>query len=323
MVKQKWVDDKPIINILIRTSGRPNYFKNCIQSIYDQTYRNWNIIVGVDDLNSKKYVQPEKCTLVEYDYTQYNFLVKPVGDEYGKEFIFNLYINDLYNYVKPGYILILDDDDVLYGPNSLKKMTSGIYDNQTLVFWRVKFTNRLVPSDNNFGGPPVLRDIDSCGFLFPSSYKIKWEPYKRGDYRVSRDLYKLVPNKLYINEILTKIQRSDGGGNGRRDDLVVDMASKTITLKKDGELSEKNIRTDRKKVVKNNIVINNLTGKTDRPKKTSVEVDNKSDVAKYREIKQDEIKNKNSIKNTSKKFQKILPNRRLNLPIINLGKKSK
>ena len=48
---------------------------------------------------------------------------------------------------------------------------------------------------------------------------IPWEPYKRGDYRVASQLYKTIPNKVFINKILTKLQRLDDGGFGKRDDL--------------------------------------------------------------------------------------------------------
>ena len=43
LVRQKWVEDKPLFNILIRTSGRPNYFNDCVKSIYNQSYKNWQI----------------------------------------------------------------------------------------------------------------------------------------------------------------------------------------------------------------------------------------------------------------------------------------
>jgi hypothetical protein len=69
LIKEKWVDNKPMINILVRTSGRPKYFEGCIESIYNQTYKNWNIIVGVDDSESQKYVQPTKSRMIKYNYS--------------------------------------------------------------------------------------------------------------------------------------------------------------------------------------------------------------------------------------------------------------
>jgi glycosyltransferase involved in cell wall biosynthesis len=218
LVTEKWVQKKPLINILIRTSGRPNYFKECINSIYSQTYKNWNVIVGVDEKVSKNYTQPEKCLMVEYDYSNYVYPEKPKNDEYGVGFKYNLYLNNLQKMVNDGYIIYLDDDDKLWDVNSLKRLVNVIKNENDLIFWRVKFPNRLVPSDNNFNKPPVLKDISGIGFAFHNKYKIDWEPFKRGDYRVAKTLYAKIPNKIYLNEILTGLQRTIEDGFGRRDD---------------------------------------------------------------------------------------------------------
>ena len=127
-------------------------------------------------------------------------------------------MNDLQDEVKDGYILYLDDDDILSSSNSLSTIAKYIKNENSFLMWRVKFPDRLVPSDNNFGKAPVVRDIDTIGFLFHNKYKQKWEPYKRGDYRVAIKLYNLIPNKIFINQILTELQRSYEGGNGNKDD---------------------------------------------------------------------------------------------------------
>lgn len=224
LVTEKWVEEKPLINILIRTSNRPNFFKNCVDSIYKQTYKNWKIIVGVDDSKSIGYVEPEKCKIVKYNYENYVYPKKPNNPKYGVEFKYNLYVNELYHYVKNGYCLILDDDNILSKNNSLEIMTSQLENQETLVFWKVGFYNREVPSNNNFGLPPKLLDIDSAGFLFPITKKVDWEPFKRGDFRVAEKLYSIIPNKKYINDVLTKTQRNNEGGNGKRDDLNFDLS---------------------------------------------------------------------------------------------------
>lgn len=218
IVEDKWVQKKPMINILIRTSGRPNYFKGCIQSIYEQTFKNWNIIVGIDNKESESYVQPEKCKLVYYDFSKYILPTKPNNSEYGVPFIYNLYINELYKYVKNGYCLILDDDNKLSGKDSLEIISNNIKTDDDLLFWRVKFHNRTVPNNDNFGRPPVLLDIDSAGFLFPVSKKVDWEPFKRGDYRTAKTLYNKVKNKIYIDSVLIQTQRKNEAGWGLRDD---------------------------------------------------------------------------------------------------------
>lgn len=235
LVDEKWVKKNPLINILIRTSERPNFFKNCINSIYQQSYKNWNIIVGSDNKNDKYYIQPEKCRLVEYDYTNYIYPKRPNNEAYGVNFKYNLYFNDLHNEVKFGYILYLDDDDALYATDSLERLTDIIKNDDLLVFWRVKFPNRLVPSDVNFFGPPKMKDVSGIGFTFPNNFKPKWEPFKRGDFRIANELYNKIENKIFLNEIITKIQRTVEDGFGRRDDILLHDLSIIIPTYKNTE----------------------------------------------------------------------------------------
>lgn len=218
LVKQKWVDDKPLVNILIRTSHRVNYFTDCVDSIYKQSYKNWNIIVGTDNEESYQYAKTVKGKTIKYNYSSLNVTPIRNNENYGNPFIYNLYMNDLQNEVKCGYILYLDDDDMLSSSNSLLTIVNHIKDENSFLMWRVKFPNRLVPSDVNFGKSPVVRDIDTVGFLFHHKYKQTWEPYKRGDYRVAKKLFNLIPNKIFINQTLTELQRVFEGGNGKRDD---------------------------------------------------------------------------------------------------------
>jgi glycosyltransferase involved in cell wall biosynthesis len=219
LVKEKWVLKKPLINILIRTSGRPNYFKECVDSIYNQKYKNWNILIGVDDPNTLKYTQPAKGRDIIYNYDNISIPKPPNSIDYGVSFKYNQYLNDLQNEVKDGYIIYLDDDDKLHDSNSLYKLVNVIKSDDDFVIWRVKFPNRLVPSDTNFGNPPVLKDISGIGFSFHVKNKEVWEPYKRGDYRVAKKLYEKIPNTVYLNEVITQLQRETEDGMGRKDDI--------------------------------------------------------------------------------------------------------
>ena len=219
LVRQKWVLKKPLINILVRTSGRPNYFKNCMNSIYEQTYKNWNIVIGIDDKESLKYTQSAKGKDVFYDYSKLIIPPSPNNENYGIGFKYNLYLNDLQNQVNDGYIIYLDDDDRLGDKNSLRTLVNKISGDDDFVIWRVGFPNRLVPSDENFGKRPKVRDISGIGFSFNVKHKVLWEPYKRGDFRVANELYDKIPNKIFIDDVITKLQRETEDGFGKKDDL--------------------------------------------------------------------------------------------------------
>jgi hypothetical protein len=218
LVKLKWVDDKPLFNILIRTSGRPNYFKDCLESIYKQKYKNWNLIIGIDDKESEKYTQSAKGRTIFYDYSSVKNEKKTKSEEYGIFFKYNLYLNDLQKQVTKGYIIYLDDDDALNDENSLYDLSNEIQNEDQFIMWRVKFPNRLVPSNENFGKNPVMKDVSGIGFAFHNKYKIDWEPYKRGDYRIAKKLHEVIPKKTYLNKVITKLQREIEDGFGRKDD---------------------------------------------------------------------------------------------------------
>lgn len=93
-VRAKWIDNKPLINVIIRTADRPNYFHDCIVSVLDQTYTNFNIIVAVANEKSREYVVGHNCTIVEM-----------YEDVYDEEYLFSL--------ASTGYILELNDTDRL------------------------------------------------------------------------------------------------------------------------------------------------------------------------------------------------------------------
>ncbi len=220
-VKSIYLDEQPVINILIRTSGRPNYFNQCISSIYSQTYQNYNIIVGCDDDQSMEYVQPHRCKVVRYEQSK-EYFEKKHNSEYGYGRIarYNLYMNDLHKEVKEGFILYLDDDNVLFNENSLSEIAKNIKSEDDLLLFRIQFPEgRTIPSDENFKKPPVLCDFDTAGFCFHHKYAVDWEPYKMGDWRVGTKLWGVIPNKIFINKKLTKINRKTANGFGRRDDL--------------------------------------------------------------------------------------------------------
>ncbi|GMN90430.1 hypothetical protein [Francisella sciaenopsi] len=96
IVKMKWMDCKPLINIIITTKGSPDRFHDCMSSIYNQSYKNINIIIGIGDELSRRYVQGHSCTIVELYDTKYD------NNQY-----------ELIDYASAGYIIHVDDSSVL------------------------------------------------------------------------------------------------------------------------------------------------------------------------------------------------------------------
>ena len=211
-VKTQWVDKEPIVNILIRTSNRPNYFDNCIKSILEQTYKNVNIFCSID--NKDKYtikypvypVNVKKVTEIKD---------KAMSEYYGVKFPSNLYLNNLQEKVKEGLIMYLDDDDILTDSNSLKTIVDEYKKGNELIFWKIESNGRIIPSVKNWGKAPVSCDISGIGLAFDSKHKkhAMWEAYKRGDFRIATKLYNKIDKIKFIDEILTKTQNGNNSGN--------------------------------------------------------------------------------------------------------------
>lgn len=210
------------INVLTRTSGRPNYFKKCCYSIDRQTYKNVNHIVCTDDVDSLKYIadcgrEPIYVGPIDKDCRMLN---KVMSSPY------NLYLNIMYNYVKEGIVLFLDDDDEFSMSKSLELVASFFDDqidpSENLLFWQVRFEKgKIIPSSfaSRFLYPT---NVSGIGFAFHSKYLFaaQWDAFKESDFRVAHKLSLVVPNKKELSLVLTQTQRRNAmGGLGNRDDI--------------------------------------------------------------------------------------------------------
>jgi hypothetical protein len=122
-----WLMQAPLINILIRTHQRPTLFQRCLASVQSQNYPNIRVIVSTDcECN---YV-PDWCERIK---------VMPHPElEYG----YDLYVNDLKAQVTDGWMLILDDDEVL-SPNCLSKLTL----NSCAIIVQLDYMGNILPID--------------------------------------------------------------------------------------------------------------------------------------------------------------------------------
>ena len=108
-----------IINILTRTSNRPFYFAECRNSIVNQSYKNIRHIVSVDDETSYKYVKENG--LLDRDIIQ---IERPHRISLN-HMPYNLYMNYLLQEVHQGWIMFLDDDDILFDTNSILTLVNN------------------------------------------------------------------------------------------------------------------------------------------------------------------------------------------------------
>ena len=198
-------------NILIRTSGRQNYFKNNIRSI-KRFYPNAKLHITIDDINDLEYV---KSYVDGLDYEYYLINKKTVNRIAEKKklnrryFLYNYY----FNVVKPflnGWCQYLDDDDEMNITPEFNKE-----DTNTIHLFRGKLDFKIVPTDENYGKKPVLNDISTLCIIVHSSRVVDWVPNRGGDYDFITELYQQ-NNVQWHPEVLSKVQTS--GNFGRRND---------------------------------------------------------------------------------------------------------
>lgn len=224
--KEIYFDNSKItFNILVRTSGRPNYFKNCLNSIRSQIYKNYRIIVSVDDDETYNYVSKHNIQHIVRNVRKDIPNPRPVmfDETIGRRrqlAPYNLYFSKMKAHCDPaGYVIFLDDDDMFMDSKSLYNIYKEIRTENDLIFWKVQFPNRLVPSDDVWGQRPQCCNMASCGFSFHFRNWIDWDGWTMGDYKLASTLYERVKSKVYINRVLTTLQRKEANGLGRRDDL--------------------------------------------------------------------------------------------------------
>lgn len=196
----------PLINILTRTSNRPNGFKMNVECVKNQTYKNINHIVCTDDENSIKYI-------TELGYKDFIFIDKEemvindnsINPNTGVFSPHNLYLNKMMEYVKTGWIIYLDDDDRFTELDVVEKIVNIInkYDEDHLIYWRMVYSDgKFLPIDMSDNKEPVINNIGGSCLTFNAKYKnfAVWDSWKCSDFRVIQQLHKHIPNKVWVPE---------------------------------------------------------------------------------------------------------------------------
>lgn len=125
--------NKPLINILIRTSNRPTSFAKCLASIVAQDYEPIRIIVGYDNEAALRYIPKGLETVF-------------VSADRDLPFFYDCYLVDLMAQVVDGYIIAIDDDDKIIDDNVLSRLP--LTGNGLIV--QLQRGNNIVPQNLNF-----------------------------------------------------------------------------------------------------------------------------------------------------------------------------
>lgn len=190
------------INILIRTSNRPKYFEKCIKSVLEQNYSNYHIYICYDKEESLEY-------LIHYkNHSQITYF--PVNIESEEKYKFNLYLNILMDCVNDGWIMYLDDDDMICHNNVFTIINDNLNDRDNVYIWKFLRPDKIIyPNDlNNI----KLGEISGVAICFHCQHKTnaRWSDQQYGDYRL---INKLELRRKFINFICTRTINENIIGN--------------------------------------------------------------------------------------------------------------
>lgn len=214
---------EPLINIITRTSNRPNSFKRNVESIKNQTYKNYRHIVCTDDDNSIQYIKDmgyddyyfvNRKSLIEND--------KCVNPKTGPYSPHNLYFNEIHKHIDNGWVIYIDDDDAFVSSDSLEKVVKFINesDDDTFIIWQMIYSNmNVLPIDVSNSNPPKIGGIGGSCFTFHSKYipYATWDSWKCSDFRVIERLYNTIPRYIFKREPIIFVPIA---GMGLKKDIV-------------------------------------------------------------------------------------------------------
>lgn len=186
-----------MFSLLIRhKQSRVEEMRRCLKSVYEQTYKNYEIIVSKESQGSDGNGAMQ---INDYTYELY------VPIEH-----YNLHCNHLKDWVQKGWFVYVDDDDALAGPNVLQDLSNIIVNNYP---WKGAYIGRFLR--NGRPKPPMSmmrQGIIQKGFVgggccvLHHSFKdvADWQGVQAGDYYWLKELQdKGVPMK-FIDLILQK-----------------------------------------------------------------------------------------------------------------------
>ena len=189
------------LNVITRTSGRPNFFKFCKESIDSQLYPDINHIVIIDEKNDNSYVHnyPNISTIITIPDGKYTTVDPTTGNFIGMD----AYLNDaLENLPQDELFCIMDDDDFYVSPSSLTEAVNALEDGD-LVFFRVKASTRTVPSSETF--TKIDKTIPS-EILNGEELSIKIEDLKESIAKTRTQLKEIINENTQREQHNTRIQ---------------------------------------------------------------------------------------------------------------------
>jgi glycosyltransferase involved in cell wall biosynthesis len=211
------------INVITRTSNRPNGFDRNYHSIKSQTYKNINHIVIYDNPDDYTNYVSKYDGITVYGVDRQKLIDNYKGPIfYNKMFwpsYHNLYFNPVLQTIDEGWVIFLDDDDFFTDETTVEKIVNNLQDEDTMYIWKmIVGSMTVIPRQDAYTTKKFsLGNIGGSCFTVHSKWakKCEWDGFKCGDFRYIQSLDKIVPNKEWIDEIFIVVPQS---GFGKRVD---------------------------------------------------------------------------------------------------------
>ncbi|WP_434304827.1 glycosyltransferase [Clostridium botulinum] len=168
----------PLVSVLIPTYNRPEYFKEALESVINQTYRNIEIIIGDDSTNDETENLIKENYLNNYDNIKYYHNKKNLGQ----------FDNDLklYDIAEGQFINFLMDDD-LFEITKIEKMMNYFMQDPNEEFSLVTSHRGIIDDDGNimqtfgdtnniFKKNTIISGIELGNFVLKMNFNCIGEP---------------------------------------------------------------------------------------------------------------------------------------------------
>lgn len=185
------IQNNNFFSIIIRTHRREELFMKSLDSVLSQTYNNYEIIIGYDDLETYRYLTK---------INRKNIKKIRVYRNSSNNAFFDEYFNQLYQHVKDdSYIIMLDDDNYFISPYCLNHLNNNIQ-SKINIFKFIRNDKEIYPKDLD---EIEYGDIDTACICFHSSLKdkVKWEDTYGSDYKFITELIKIFNDFVYYINI--------------------------------------------------------------------------------------------------------------------------
>ncbi len=241
---------KERVYILTRTSGRPFFFSQTAASVKEQTHPYITHLVGTDDEESATTYLRDIPNVVRFTPAAHLFdpdevcrkcATRAEGDNCARApslgkpkkrqmffdcfcstgYPMNGYMNDLQARVRDGWMVYLDDDNVLSSRFAISELVASANSRDTMLAFR-SHLGRATPTEDNFRRRAVVMgDFDSSNFAVHSrNLRVAtWSRYRCGDFRLGSHLAGALPTQWIDRTVIhaNPLRAALGGLGGRAD----------------------------------------------------------------------------------------------------------